>query len=54
MEKELIFKVLSEGVTAGADFGEVYCEDKKFKRYIFEDSKLDDVRVNYTRGAGIR
>lgn len=54
MEKELIFKVLSEGVTAGADFGEVYYEDKKFKRYIFEDSKLDDVRVNYTRGAGIR
>ncbi|MEI3508611.1 MAG: hypothetical protein V8R01_05860 [Bacilli bacterium] len=45
MKKELILKVLSEGVTAGAGFGKVYYEDKRFKRYIFEDSKLDDVRV---------
>lgn len=54
MTKEKLECMLERMLSSGADFAEVFVEDKKTKVYNFIDSKLDSFNINYLNGLGLR
>lgn len=54
MTKELLEKIVNLGLSAGADFSELYYEDEHDKKYYYTNNKLDSITTNHSKGAGIR
>lgn len=54
MTKEKLECMLERMLSSGADFAEVFVEERKTKVYNFIDSKLDSFNINYLNGIGLR
>lgn len=54
MKKDLLEKLLNESIVTGANFADVFYEEKREKNIILLDSKIDKVTINSLKGAGIR
>jgi len=54
MEKQEIQKILNQALTTGADFGELFFEEKTSSTIIVLNDKVDKVNVANTYGVGIR
>ena len=54
MQKEDFQKYLNLALSTGADFAELYYEDKKSSTLRLSDSKLDVIDAQFERGLGIR
>jgi len=51
---EVVERVLSAGLSTGADFAEIFAEDRTSQSATFDDGKVDSLDSNRERGAGIR
>jgi TldD protein len=54
LEKQKLQDVLSEGLSSGADFCEIFVEDNRTQRMLFSSSRLESLMNAHTLGAGIR
>ncbi|NMC27585.1 MAG: TldD/PmbA family protein, partial [Syntrophomonadaceae bacterium] len=54
LEKDLLAQVLDKALRRGADFAEVYVEDKHTSNIVCEDNKIDKINSGREIGAGIR
>jgi TldD protein len=54
VEADVIAKVLAKGRSTGAEFSEIYIEDKRSTSAGLDDSKVEQVTSGRDRGAGIR
>ncbi|MGA0893604.1 MAG: TldD/PmbA family protein [Ilumatobacteraceae bacterium] len=54
IEKDVLERVLSAAVRTGAEFAEVYAEDKRSTGVNLDDGRVDQVARGRDRGAGIR
>ncbi len=54
IEQDVLQRVLSAAVRTGADFAEVYAEDKRSTSVAFDDGRVEQVTSGRDRGAGIR
>ena len=54
MKKEKLEQLLNDALSTGADFAEIYEENKISKVYYYIDSKLDNISYNNRDGVGIR
>ena len=54
IDPDLIQRVLGAGLRTGADFSEVYVEDKRSSSANLDDGKVEQVTSGRDRGAGIR
>ena len=54
MKKERIEMILNELTSTGADFAEVFLEDKTTKVFNYIDKKLDGLTINNSNGIGLR
>lgn len=54
MEKRQIEGMLNSLLDTGADFAEVFLEDKKNTNFRYLDSHLDEYSINYAGGIGLR
>jgi TldD protein len=54
IDPDLIQRVLGEGLRTGAEFSEVYVEDKRSSSANLDDGKVEQVTSGRDRGAGIR
>ena len=54
MKKKLLEKLVNRCLDTGADFSEIFCENKIIKTYLLVDSKMDKVTTNISKGIGIR
>lgn len=54
MKRERIETILNELTKTGADFAEVFFEDKTVKNYVYHDRKLDKLIINDSVGLGLR
>ncbi|MGE5371574.1 MAG: TldD/PmbA family protein [Solirubrobacterales bacterium] len=54
LEKKMISRVLTQALTKGGDFAEIYCEEKEMTAIICEDNKVERVNLGREIGAGIR
>lgn len=54
LEKDLLAQVLDKALRRGADFAEVYVEDKHSSNVVCEDNKIDKINSGREIGAGIR
>ena len=54
MKKDLLEKLLNEAILTGANFADIFYEEKREKTITLLDSKIDKVAINSLKGAGIR
>jgi TldD protein len=54
IDRDLVERVLGAGLRTGADFSEVYVEDKRSSSANLDDGKVEQVTSGRDRGAGIR
>lgn len=54
MKKDKLENILENMLSTGADFGEVFVENKKTTIYNYVDSHLDNFSINYSQGIGLR
>jgi len=54
MNKELLQKLVNKGLETGADFSEIFYEDKKEINLSLSDAIIDDCITKNTKGLGIR
>jgi TldD protein len=54
IDRDLIERALGAGLKTGADFSEVYVEDKRSSSANLDDGKVEQVTSGRDRGAGIR
>ena len=54
IETDVIERVLSAGLTTGAEFAEIFAEDRTSQEAKFDDGKVDALSSSRERGAGIR
>ncbi len=54
IDQDVVQRVLTRAVRTGADFAEVYAEDKRSTALSFDDGKVEQVTSGRDRGAGIR
>lgn len=54
MEKEILEKLLTNMISTGCDFADIFYEDTKLKTYLFLNAKLDDIITNQINGIGLR
>lgn len=54
VESEILVKVLAKGRSTGAEFAEIYVEDKRSTSAGLDDGKVEQVTSGRDRGAGIR
>src|SRR6478672_978391 len=54
IDRDLVEQVLGAGLRTGADFSEVYVEDKRSSSANLDDGKVEQVTSGRDRGAGIR
>lgn len=54
IESELIERTLSAALQTGADFAEVFVEDKRSSSALLDDGKVEELSSGRDRGAGIR
>ena len=54
VDPEVIARVLQKGRSTGADFSEIYVEDKRTTSAGLDDGKVEQVTSGRDRGAGIR
>jgi len=54
IDQDVLQRVLAKAVRTGADFAEVYAEDKHSTSVAFDDGKVEQVTSGRDRGAGIR
>ena len=54
MNKEQLAKYLTTAMSTGADFAEIYYEERKIVDYRLIDSKLDTIDTKNEKGIGIR
>ena len=54
IERDLIEQVLAAGVEGGADFAEVFVEDRRSTSAVLDDGKVEEITSGRDRGAGIR
>lgn len=54
IETDVIERVLAAGLTTGAEFAEIFAEDRTSQSTTFDDGKVDALSSSRERGAGIR
>src|SRR5947208_11288907 len=54
IEESVLERVLSSALRGGAEFAEVYAEDKRSSSAFLDDGKVEQVTSGRDRGAGIR
>lgn len=54
MKKERLEKLLEDMMSTGANFAEVFLEDTKTKIYNYIDSNVDNIKLDYKSGVGLR
>ncbi len=54
IDDDVIERVLSAGMAQGADFVEVFAEDKRSSSALLDDGKVEELTSGRDRGAGIR
>ena len=54
LDHELINRTLSTALSTGADFAEVFVEDKKSSSAMLDDGRVEELTSGRDRGAGIR
>ena len=54
IDRDVLERVLADGLRTGADFAEVYAEDKRTTSAGLDDRKVEQVNSGRDRGAGIR
>jgi len=54
MNKELLEELLTLALSTGADFAEIYYENRKRNNFNVTSSKLDNISSNISRGVGVR
>lgn len=54
LEKDLLEQVLQKALARGADFAEVYVEEREGSGIFCEDSRIEKIQSGRERGAGIR
>lgn len=54
LDHELISRTLSTALSTGADFAEVFVEDKKSSSAMLDDGRVEELTSGRDRGAGIR
>ena len=54
IETDVIERVLSAGLSTGAEFAEIFAEDRTSQSATFDDGKVDALSSSRERGAGIR
>ena len=54
IDRDVLERVLAEGLRTGAEFAEVYAEDKRTTSAGLDDRKVEQVNSGRDRGAGIR
>ena len=54
IDNDVLERVLGAAVRTGAEFAEVYAEDKRTTAASFDDGKVEQVNSGRDRGAGIR
>ena len=54
IDQDVLERVLARGVRSGAEFAEVYAEDKRSTSVAFDDGRVEQVTSGRDRGAGIR
>ena len=54
IEPDVIARVLAKGRSTGAEFSEIYVEDKRSTSAGLDDGKVEQVTSGRDRGAGIR
>src|SRR6476469_3558164 len=54
IDRDLVERVLGAGLRTGADFAEVYVEDKRSSSAALDDGKVEQVTSGRHRGAGMR
>ena len=54
MNKDLLEKLVNKGLEKGADFSEIFYEDKKELSMLFSSKILEKCTINKTKGMGIR
>lgn len=52
--KKVLEHVLDRALAKGADFAEIYIEEKKTGSLLYEDSRLEQVNQGIEKGAGVR
>ncbi len=54
IDQSTIETVLSAGLASGADFAEVFAEDRRSTSALFDDGRVEDLTSGRDRGVGIR
>jgi TldD protein len=54
IEESVIQRVLGAGLSTGADFAEVFVEDRRSSSAVLDDGKVEELTSGRDRGAGIR
>lgn len=54
IDHDIVERVLSSATRTGADFAELYAEDKRSTSASFDDGRVEQVNTGRDRGAGIR
>jgi TldD protein len=54
IDQDVLERVLSTAMRSGADFAEIYAEDKRTTSAGLDDGRIEQVRSGRDRGAGIR
>ena len=54
VDDDVIERVLTAGLARGADFAEVFVEDRRSSSALLDDRKVEELTSGRDRGAGIR
>lgn len=54
IEESTLSEVLATGLSGGAEFAEVFVEDRRSTSAVLDDGRVEDVATGRDRGAGIR
>ena len=54
LDETLVANTLNAALTGGADFAEVFVEDKRNSSAFLDDGKIEELTSGRDRGAGIR
>ena len=54
IDDDVLERVLSAGLSTGADFAEVFAEDRRSSGAVLDDGKVEELTSGRDRGAGIR
>ena len=54
LEDSLVRRVLDAGLERGADFAEVFVEEKRSSSAVLDDGRVEELTSGRDRGAGIR